>query len=56
MPTEITPPRISSKDMANSQPIAGEQVQTGGGKEAEADDKEQDVEHPSRSREALLHG
>jgi hypothetical protein len=42
---EMTPPRISSKDMSRSQPIAGEQVQTGGGKKAEANYKENRVRH-----------
>jgi hypothetical protein len=36
MPTEITPPRIRSNDMAPSQPIAGEKIQAGGDEESEA--------------------
>jgi hypothetical protein len=45
MPTEITPPRISSKDMAPSQPIAGVKVETTRGKEAETQGQEHRVEH-----------
>jgi hypothetical protein len=41
--------------MASSQPIAGEKIETSRGKEAETDGKKEGVEHPSGSREALLH-
>ena len=37
MPTAIAPPRIRSNDMADSQPVASEQVEAGSGKKAEAD-------------------
>ena len=45
MPTEIRAPRISSNDMAPSQPIAGEKIEAGHGEEAEPDEDEQKVKH-----------
>jgi len=44
MPTEMTAPRISS-NMTPSQPVAGVEVETGGGEEAEADRDENQVQH-----------
>jgi hypothetical protein len=44
MPTEITAPRINS-NMAPSQPVAGVEIEAASGKEAEAQDDEEDVEH-----------
>jgi hypothetical protein len=38
--------------MARSQPIASEQVQTGGGKKAEADREKHDIEHCQSLRKA----
>jgi hypothetical protein len=45
MPTEITEPRISSNDMAPSQPIAGVEIQAGGDEKAEAKGDKDDIEH-----------
>src|ERR1700676_3033890 len=45
MPIEIAPPRISSKDMAPSQPVAGVKVEAACGEEAEANGKEQHIKH-----------
>jgi len=57
MPTEITPPRISSKDMTPSQPIADVEVKTTRGKEAETQRQEQHVEHhPSPSAASRVAG
>ena len=42
---EITAPRISSNDMAPSQPIAGIEVETGRGEEPEAKDYKNDIAH-----------
>src|ERR1700676_5389784 len=57
MPTEITPPRISSKDMTPSQPIADVEVKTTRGKEAETQGQEQHVEHhPSPSAAIVSRG
>ena len=44
MPTEITPPRISS-NMAPSQPIAGEEIQAGGREKTEAGHDKDNIEH-----------
>ena len=58
MPTEITPPRIKSKLMAPSQPIAGVEIEAAGGKEAEPDREKQHIEHgtapePSDTRDEM---
>ena len=45
MPTEITAPRISSNDMAPSQPIAGVEVDTGRGEETETKNYKNDIAH-----------
>ena len=45
MPTEITAPRISSNDMAPSQPIAGVEVDTGRGEEPETKNYKNDIAH-----------
>lgn len=47
MPTEMNPPRINSKLISPSQPVAGVEIEAAGGKEAEADTKEQEIEHCS---------
>jgi len=44
MPAEITAPRISS-NMALSQPVAGVEVQTARGEEADADGDKRKVQH-----------
>ena len=45
MPIEIRPPRISSNDIAASQPITGEEVEAGRGEEADANADEKHVAH-----------
>jgi hypothetical protein len=44
MPAEMTAPRINS-NMAPSQPVAGVEVETARGEEADTDRDENDVEH-----------
>jgi len=45
MPMEITPPRISSKDMAASQAIAGVEIEAGGPEKAEAGRYKNEIDH-----------
>jgi hypothetical protein len=49
---EMTPPRISSNDMARSQPVADDEIKTGRGKEAETDREKHDIEHCQSLRNA----
>ena len=58
MPIEIAPPRISSKLIAASQPVAGEKIKAGRGKEAEAEGEKHDIEHrgsPTLHEAAVAH-
>lgn len=49
MPTAIVPPRIKSKLMVPSQPVAGVEIQAGNAEEAETDCDKQHIKHDAAS-------
>jgi hypothetical protein len=53
MPAAITLPSINSKDMATSQPVAGEEIETSSGEEPEADCNKHKIAHVPISKPTM---